>query len=92
MSAVRLGQLFACTEQGSAFVAEASDGRLLHIDDVPSGLACDCICPGCSRPLVAKKGRLQAHHFAHHAQPVGRSCVNQTHVRDRRARTKSALL
>jgi hypothetical protein len=26
--------------------------------------------------MVAKKGRLQAHHFAHHAQSIGRSCVS----------------
>jgi hypothetical protein len=30
-----VGELFACTEQGGAFVAEAADGRLLHIGEVP---------------------------------------------------------
>lgn len=73
---IRLGQLFACTEQGGALVAEAADGRLLHINDVPSGLACDCACPGCGRLMVAKKGDVQTHHFAHHAQQDGRSCVS----------------
>ena len=53
---VRLGQLFACTEQGGALVAEAPDGQLLHIDDVPSGLACNCACASCGRTMVAKKG------------------------------------
>jgi hypothetical protein len=76
MSAIRLGQLFACTEQGGAFVAEASDGRLVDIKDVSSGLACECICPGCGRAMVAKKGDVQTHHFAHHAQLDGRSCVS----------------
>lgn len=74
--AVLLGQLFACAEQGGALVAEAADGRLLHIDGVPSGLACNCICPGCGRQMVAKKGSVQAHHFAHYAQQDGRTCVS----------------
>ncbi|WP_334147172.1 hypothetical protein [Hyphomicrobium sp.] len=74
---IRLGELFACTEQGGAFVAEAANGRLLHIDEVPSGLACNCVCPGCGRRMVAKKGEVQrTHHFAHHAQQDGRSCVS----------------
>lgn len=41
------------------------DGRMISVDDVPSGIACGCVCPGCGRPLVAKKGEINAHHFAH---------------------------
>lgn len=73
---VLLGQLFACTEQGGALVAEATGGRLVHIDGVPSGLACNCVCPGCGRQMVAKKGSVQAHHFAHYAQQDGRTCMS----------------
>ena len=73
---IRLRELFACTEQGGAFVAESADGRLLHIGEVPSGLACNCVCPGCGRWMVAKKGDVQAHHFAHNAQQDGRSCAS----------------
>ncbi|NPU12062.1 hypothetical protein HL666_14920 [Bradyrhizobium sp. 83002] len=73
---IRLRELFACTEHGGAFVAEAADGRLLHIDEVVSGLGCHCVCPGCGRPMVAKKGDVQAHHFAHHTQTNGTSCIS----------------
>ncbi len=76
MTRVRLGQLFDCTEQGGALVAESSDGSLRHIEDVPSGLACDCTCPGCERRMVAKKGSVQAHHFAHHSDRESSSCVS----------------
>lgn len=76
MTRIRLGQLFDCTEQGGALVAEAADGSLRHIDDVPSGLACHCRCPGCDRRMVAKKGDLQAHHFAHHFDRHGASCTS----------------
>jgi len=33
---------------------------------VSSGLACDCVCPHCQTPLIAKKGKRNRHHFAHH--------------------------
>ncbi|MEY9538069.1 hypothetical protein ABIE85_001129 [Bradyrhizobium diazoefficiens] len=74
MTTVRLGQLFDCTEGGGTLIAESADGALLHIDDVPSGLACSCFCVGCERPMVAKKGAIQVHHFAHHSARDGSSC------------------
>lgn len=39
---------------------------LKHISEVERGLACDCVCPACKSPLLAKKGDLKTHHFAHH--------------------------
>lgn len=41
-------------------------GRLVSISDVPSGLACECICSACLRPLLARKGSKTVHHFAHY--------------------------
>lgn len=76
MTPIRLGQLFDCTEQGGVLVAEAANGSLRHIDNVPSGLACQCRCPGCDRRMVAKKGDLQAHHFAHYFDRDGASCTS----------------
>lgn len=45
------------------------DGQLVDIVDVDSGLTCDCKCPSCGHPLVAKKGEKNQHHFAHHNKP-----------------------
>ena len=42
------------------------DGALVHIADVESGLACQCVCAACGERLVARKGRKRRHHFAHH--------------------------
>lgn len=42
------------------------DGKLIHISNVPSGLACECVCASCHIPLVAKKGPKYAHCFAHY--------------------------
>lgn len=39
-------------------------GKLVYIDDVLRGLKCDCICPGCKTPLIARQGQIQWH-FAH---------------------------
>lgn len=41
------------------------DGKLLFIADVPRGVACRCICACCAQTLVAKKGSIRRHHFAH---------------------------
>ncbi len=39
--------------------------ELIHISEVPRGLDCKCTCPECGEKLVAKKGTIQRHHFAH---------------------------
>lgn len=46
------------------------DGKLIHVDDVDRGQACNCICHECGRPLIAKKGEILAHFFAHEASEV----------------------
>jgi len=46
----------------------APDGRLVRVATVPSGKACDVVCPGCGGGLVAKKGGIIRHHFAHLAE------------------------
>ena len=47
------------------FGVSVESSRLLHISEVPRGLDCKCVCPGCEDLLVAKKGPKTAHHFAH---------------------------
>lgn len=42
-------------------------GSLVHISKVPNGLSCNCICPYCKQPLIAKNdGEVREHHFAHY--------------------------
>lgn len=45
-------------------------GALIHIDDVERGQACNCTCYKCGRPLIAKKGEILTHFFAHEAAEV----------------------
>lgn len=52
-------------ESAELVYGEARDGRMAHISTVLSGAACDCVCPACRAPLVAKKGPEKAHHFSH---------------------------
>lgn len=42
------------------------NNELVHVDSVPKGLACNCVCPSCKRTLVARKGDKTTHHFAHY--------------------------
>jgi hypothetical protein len=51
----------------------APNDRLLHISEVVKGLACGCVCPSCGGKLVANKGQIKAHHFAHYSD---RACVS----------------
>lgn len=44
--------------------------QVVHVRDVDRGLACDCTCPHCKSPLVAKKGNKNIHHFAHSAYDI----------------------
>ena len=43
------------------------EGELVSIADVERGLKCNCTCTKCGEPLVAKKGEVKDHHFAHSA-------------------------
>lgn len=45
--------------------AQHVDGGMVYVDDVPNGLACNCICPHCKERLLARHGTERAHHFAH---------------------------
>ncbi len=46
------------------------DGELWHVDSVERGLPCKCTCFLCGRALIAKKGEILDHHFAHAADDV----------------------
>lgn len=46
-----------------------SEERLVHILEVQTGLACNCVCPNCRQPLIAKNNskNKKLAHFAHHS-------------------------
>jgi hypothetical protein len=41
--------------------------RVVHVSEVSSGLACACHCSVCNGTLIARKGSVRMHHFAHAA-------------------------
>lgn len=43
------------------------NNQLVHIADVTRGLSCGCFCVVCGGKLIAKKGFVRIHHFAHAA-------------------------
>ena len=43
-----------------------ADGKSVHVSEVPAGLECGCACSHCGANLVARKGDVLVHHFAHH--------------------------
>ena len=51
---------------GHSFQTYALRGsEIVFIDDVESGLKCNCTCPGCGEQLIARKGQKRIHHFSH---------------------------
>ena len=48
--------------------AENAEGKLVHVDSVPRGLECGCVCPYCHERLLARHGDVREHGFAHHSE------------------------
>ncbi|MCI1008257.1 hypothetical protein HWE02_03175 [Pseudomonas oryzihabitans] len=49
----------------STFVALDPNGRLITIENAHRGIACNCTCVSCGEPVMARKGLMREHHFAH---------------------------
>jgi len=47
----------------------ATTGKLLDISEVERGIKCNCICPSCDTPLVARQANI-TWHFAHGSRKV----------------------
>lgn len=48
------------------YALDATTGKMMSVDSVANGIACNCICPSCGSPLVAKNnGETVSPHFAH---------------------------
>ena len=47
------------------FAKRNGTGELVSPEQVSRGLSCDCSCPGCGRPVLAKQGTEKVWHFAH---------------------------
>lgn len=41
------------------------EGRLVSVEEVARGKACDCCCPSCGEILIARQGEVRTWHFAH---------------------------
>ncbi|UCQ29537.1 hypothetical protein DCF83_17850 (plasmid) [Edwardsiella tarda] len=57
-------------------------GKITHIDSVPNGKQCNCICKNCGDDLIAKNnGKIISHHFSHSTQEESRDCqMTQLHI------------
>ena len=48
--------------------AQNEQGEIVHVDSVPKGKHCKCICPNCKEELIARHGLERQHGFAHHSK------------------------
>jgi competence protein CoiA len=51
----------------SMFVALNQNASLTTIDQALRGLSCNCTCVCCGEAVIARKGMIREHHFAHHS-------------------------
>lgn len=50
------------------FGLHAPSSTLVDVGDVSKGSRCDCICPSCKTPLIARQGEIKVWHFAHQSR------------------------
>ena len=50
------------------FGEQTATGELVDVGEVEKGERCNCICPSCKTPLIARKGDIKEWHFAHKSQ------------------------
>ncbi|EFO1083782.1 hypothetical protein DXT08_20980, partial [Escherichia coli] len=64
------------------YAVEKETKQIMHIDDVPNGAKCNCICKSCNDELIARNGgKLKKHHFAHRNLIENRACrMTQLHL------------
>lgn len=65
--------------RGIAVPFAIRNGVIIDVAEVSSGLQLDCLCPACHEPLVARKGEIKTHHFAHrsHSTCEGESALHE---------------
>jgi hypothetical protein len=64
--AKRKGSHYAGTMQFYGITkAMNASGEIVDVEDVRRGKGCDCFCLSCNAPVVARKGDIRMHHFAH---------------------------
>jgi len=56
------------------------EGKVVHISKVKSGLSCDCFCPSCGAQLIARKGNVRRHHFAHEVEECAHGAETALHM------------
>lgn len=47
------------------FAISRESNEIIDICDALRGQLCDCLCPECRRPVIARKGPKRRHHFSH---------------------------
>lgn len=69
------------------------DGVWVNIEAVSSGLSCNCICPVCGNKMIAKKGDVNQHHFAHYTEEhCGYSTETAIHMMTKEIIGKSSCI
>ena len=64
------------------YAVHKDTSEIVHVDSVPNGKRCNCVCKNCGDNLVAKNnGKIIQHHFSHTTKEESRDCqMTQLHI------------
>ena len=57
------------------FGLHLKSNQVVDVGSVQNGIKCDCICPSCKTPLIARHGSIKVWHFAHQSRDVKKKTV-----------------
>lgn len=79
---MRANQGSSNADTSIVFAIDKLTGQAKHVREVPTGLACNCICPGCREPLEAVNAEAVRYkkrpHFRHPEKPQTSGCADRS--------------
>ena len=68
------------TEVLLKYALDIDTDKLVSIESIANGKKCNCKCPSCGQPLIAKQGDIKEWHFAHESSDCEHATQTLAHL------------